>query len=71
MFHFLIDFHPGNQFFYCCQSFQSANQQATGCQRGRRQGRSLKIRPHPAGVGRACRCVSRSGSCRTFDFFRT
>ena len=26
-----------------CQSLHSANQQATGCQRGRRQGRSLKI----------------------------
>ena len=41
--HFLIDFNPGKQFFYSCQSFQSANQQVTGCQRGRRQGRSLKI----------------------------
>ena len=41
---FLIDFNPGTPFFYSCQSFQSANQQATGCQRGRRQGRSLKIK---------------------------
>ena len=41
--HFLIDFNPGNQFFHSCQSCQSANQQATGYQRGRRQGRSLKI----------------------------
>ena len=49
-FSFLIDFNPGNQSFYSSQSFQSANQQTTGHQGGRRQGRSLKIRPHPAGV---------------------
>ena len=42
-FMFIHGFNPGNQFFYSCQSFQSANQQSTGCQRGRRQGRSLKI----------------------------
>ena len=56
IFHFLIDFNPGNQFFYSCQSLQSANQQATGYQRGRRQGRSLKIRRTSAEVaGRARR----------------
>ena len=41
-FMFIHWFNPGNQFFYSCQSFQSANQQSTGYQRGRRQGRSLK-----------------------------
>ena len=30
IFHFLIDFNPEKQFFYSCQSFQSANQQTTG-----------------------------------------
>ena len=35
IFDFLIDFHPGNQFFYSCQSFQSASEQTTGYQRGR------------------------------------
>ena len=41
--HVLIDFNPGNQCFDSCQSFQSANQQSTGCPRGWRQGRSLNI----------------------------
>ena len=47
-----------SQWFHSYKSFKSiksANQQSTGCQRGRRQGRSLRnIRPHPAGCeGRA------------------
>ena len=34
----------------CCKSIQIANYKSAGYQRGRRQGRSLRIRPHPAGV---------------------
>ena len=43
------------------KSIKSANQQSTGCQRGRRQGRSLKNPPPPRRVWRACqfhRCSS-------------
>ena len=43
--------------FFCwdsCQAFQPANEESTGCRRGRRQGRSLRIfAPTPQG-SRAC-----------------
>ena len=41
--HCIIYVNPGNQFFYSCQSFETANQRSAGCQRGRWQGRSLRI----------------------------
>ena len=43
IFIFINWFQPCKLVFYSWESFQSANQQSTGCQRGRRQGRSLKI----------------------------
>ena len=43
IFIFINWFQPCKLVFYSWESFQSANQQSTGCQRGWRQGRSLQI----------------------------
>ena len=53
IFYFLsIDFNPANWFLYSWEPIQPANQQSTGCQRGRRQGRSLHIRRARPKAGR-------------------
>ena len=42
------------KYFKSCKSLQLASYQSAACKGGRRQGRSLKIRPHPRRVRRAC-----------------